>query len=366
MLEPGGAAEPGMKNLHGGDARIVSYEEISPLDIPEWDDLIGGYATKSLFHESSWLRFVEKSQGAKIRGLKLLDEQGAAVGYLTAAEVRKGFFRLLGSPLQGWTTNFMGPVVNHFDTEGFLQVLDRYCRARRVDYLELCSPVLPAPAMRRAAYELDPDSSFIVKIDDEASMWRRLQDKSCRYCIRRARRNGLRIERTTDPAVVHEYWARFENTFLRQGLRDVHGIGRTQALWDCLMPAGRLLALRVWHGDEVLAAGLFPYDERAIYLWGAASWVRAYSLYPNEFMQWNVLLFALEQGIPEYHMGSGAHYKKKFGGALVPFERWFKPFSALARVGRTALRHYIRAKQRVLGRLKLTLRSGVTEVGAAD
>jgi hypothetical protein len=77
-------------------------------------------------------------------------------------------------------------------------------------------------------------------------------------------------------------------------------------------------------------------------------------------MQWHVLLFALEKGIPEYHMGSGAHYKKKFGGDLVPFERWYRSFSTLACVGRTALKHYIRTKQRVLGRLKLTLRGGPT------
>lgn len=336
--------------------RISSYESISPLETPDWDARIRRYATKGLFHEQAWLRFLARSQGARIHGLRLVDGRGGELGYFCAAEVQRTIFRLLGSPLQGWTTNFMGPAVDQLHTESFLEVVEEYCRGRRVHYVELAGPALSGRAeLRRAGYELDLDSTFAVKIDDEPAMWRRLQDKSCRYCIRRARRNGLRVERTSDPACVEQYWRRLEDTLLRQGLVDPHGIQRVQALWDCLMPAGRLLALRVWSGDELLATGLFPFDERGIYFWGAASWVRAYALYPNEFLQWHVMLFALEKGIPEYHMWSGAHYKKKFGGELRPVERWFKAFSPLARVGRAALKRYVEAKRRGLGRLKRTL-----------
>jgi hypothetical protein len=343
-----------MKNETNG-RNIHGYEEISPFDTPEWDAIIDRYESKYLFHESCWLRFLERSQGVKIHGLKLLDSNGSVVGYFCDAQVRKGFFHLRGSPLQGWTTNFMGPIVNRLHAETFLKVLDTYCRARGVDYIEVSNPVLPGLAMRAAGYELDPDMTFLVTIDNESSMWDRLKSE-CRNRIRRGLKNGLRVERTTDPSFVHQYYAQLQEVFLRQGLIPTYSEHRVQALWDALMPARRLLALRVCRGDEVIATGVFPHDERAIYFWGGASWPSAYSLYPNELLHWHAMLFALERGIATYNMCGGGSFKPKFGGAQIVVERWFKALSPLARMGRWAFKHYFRTRQRVIGQLHRTFK----------
>lgn len=348
----------------GLEPLLQSYEEVSPLDTPGWDSMISGYSTKYLFHEACWLRFLERSQGVKIRGIRLLDREERTLGYFCAGEVRKGPFRLLGSPLQGWTTNFMGPVVNEVDAQSLLTAIDRYCRGHGVDYVELCNPALPPSAMRASGYELDPDSTFLVTIDNETEMWRRLSE-SCRYSVRRAMRNGLRVERTTDPAFIQQYYAQVKDVFLRQRLVPTYGPERVQFLWDSLMPAGRLLALRVWYRNEVVGSGLFPFDDRMIYFWGGASWVRAYPLHPNELLQWNVMLFALESGIPLYNMGGGGYFKEKFGGRKVAVERWFKPLSPLARAGRTAFKHYVRSRQRILGYVRQSF-SARGEPGIAE
>lgn len=336
--------------MYRGSA-IHAYEVIAPLEMPDWDGTIRGYATKYLFHESCWLRFLARSQKATIHGLKLLDGGGAVLGYFCAAAVRKGPFRLLGSPLQGWTTNFMGPLVDEIDGQSLLATLDRWCRGLGVDYFEMSNPALPASLMRAAGYELDPDVTFLVTIDEERAMWDRLKSE-CRNRIRRSLKNGLRVERTTDPALIHEYYAQLRDVFLRQGRVPTYGEDRVQALWDALTPAGKLLALRVLRGEKVIATGVFPHDERALYFWGGASWTSAYSLYPNELLHWNAMLFALERGIPAYNMCGGGSFKPKFGGRQVAVQRWFKASSALGRIGRTAFKHYVRARQRVLGRLK--------------
>lgn len=337
-----------------GNGRVYAQQAVAPLATPDWDAVARGYRSKYLFHERCWLRFLEQSQRATVRARKLLGDDGSALGYLCAAEVRKGPFRLLGSPLQGWTTNFMGPLVDDVDVESLLAALDRCCRDLGVDYFELSNPALPAAAMRAAGYELDADMTFLVPIDDEEAMWGRLKSE-CRNRVRRGTKNGLCVEPTTDPAFVGEYYAQLQDVFLRQGRVPTYGRERVQALWDCLMPEGKLLALRVRHGERLVATGLFPHDERAIYFWGGAAWTRDYSLYPNELLHWTAMRVALERGIPQYNMCGGGSFKPKFGGMPVVTERWFKALSPLARVGRLALKHYMSARQRALGRLRLTL-----------
>ena len=330
---------------------IHSYEAVSPLSIPDWDAITRRYGTKYLFHETSWLRFLQQSQRARLLGFKLLHGDGALAGYFCAGAVRKGPFRLLGSPLQGWTTNFMGPLVNDVDPHSLLNTLDRICRDLGVDYFELSNPGLPSSIMRQAGYELDADTTFLVTIDTESHMWARLKSE-CRNRIRRGLKNGLRVERTTDPAFVGEYYAQLRDVFLRQRRVPTYNQDRVRSLWECLMPAGKLLALRVCKEDTVVATGLFPHDERGIYFWGGASWTSAYSLYPNELLHWNAMLFALERGIPVYNMCGGGSFKPKFGGFPFATERWFKALSPLARVGRVALKNYFKARQRVLGELR--------------
>src|SRR5215510_6881264 len=328
---------------------LVGYDEISPLSLPDWDARIRLFESAFLFQEAAWLRFLEESQGVTVRGLRLRHSADAVAGYFCAAETRKGPFRLLGAPLQGWTTTFMGPIVNTLHADSFLTILEQYCGAHRVHYIELCNPILPAAAMQARGYECDPDVTFRVAIDNEDVMWQRLESKSCRHAIRRARSHGLRVEPTDDPAVVDEYYSQLQEVFQRQGLVPTYDHDRVRTLWNYLHPASRLLALQVWHHDEVIASGLFPFDDRGLYFWGGASRIRAYSLYPNELLQWHAMLFALERGIPHYYMGGGGTFKKKFGGVPVPVERWFKAFSPLARAGRIIFKQAFRTKQRLLG-----------------
>lgn len=330
---------------------VRASEPVSPLDMPDWDATVRAYGSKYLFHEACWLRFLERSQRARVHGWKLLDGQGAVLGYFSAATVRKGFFHLLGSPLQGWTTNFMGPLVNEVDAASALDVLERDWRALGVHYVELCNPALPSPVMRAAGFELDPDATEVVTLDNEAAMWGRLKGE-CRNRIRRGLKNGLQVERTQDPAFVREYYAQLQQVFLRQGLGPTYGEDRVRALWETLMPLGKLSALRVRHGDEVVATALFPHDERAVYFWGGACRPDAYGLYPNELLHWSAMLAALEAGIPSYNMCGSGGFKRKFGGTTLVTERWFKPLSPLATVGRLAFKRYVRARQWVSGRLR--------------
>jgi hypothetical protein len=327
----------------------LAFEPVRPLDDPAWDTAIGRFASKRVFHERAWLRFVARSQDATIRGARLVAPSGDIVGYFCAGEVQKGPLRLLGSPLQGWNTQLMGPIADQ-QPDAFLDGLEAYCDERGIDYVELCNPVLSRSSLERAGFTLDPDETLAVPIDDEGTMWGRLTSE-CRNRIRRARRGGLRVERVTDRSFIDTYHAQLRDVFARQALVPTYGPDRVAALWDELMPAGRLLALRVVHDGEVLASGLFPFDERMLFFWGGASWTRAYAAYPNELLHWHAMLFAAERAIPVYDMSGIGRFKAKFGGTAVAVQRWYRARTAMARIARPAYARYVRARQRVIGRL---------------
>ena len=102
-------------------SRSVRYE-LEPLTSEEqetWDARIAGYESAHLFHRRAWLDYLAESQGVQIRQWAIR-EAGRTVGYFCAGIFRKGPFRILGSPLKSWGTNFMGPVVNSdFSAEAF-------------------------------------------------------------------------------------------------------------------------------------------------------------------------------------------------------------------------------------------------------
>ncbi|HMH50454.1 MAG TPA: GNAT family N-acetyltransferase [Candidatus Acidoferrum sp.] len=327
----------------------LTFEELCPLEDPDWDGAIAKFASKHLFHERAWLRFLSRSQNARIHGTRLVGRDGGTVGYFVAGEVRKGPFRLLGSPLQGWSTPFMGPVTDEVP-DTFFGALDVYARALGVDYLEMSNPGLPASTMRDAGYDLDADQTFLVPVGGEAEMWGRLSSE-CRNRIRRAMRSGLRVESVTERTFVETYYAQLREVFARQALVPTYGIERVENLWDALMTAGKLLALRVTKGGETLACGLFPFDDRALFFWGGAAWTHAYADCPNELLHWRAMCVAAERAIPLYNMSGVGRFKAKFGGTAVTVERWYKTFTPLARLGRFAYQRYVGARQRMLGGL---------------
>ncbi len=60
-----------------------------------------------LFQTPEWLSFLNRSQKAVVV-FAALEEQSQVIGYCAALKVRKFGFKILGSPLPGWTTAYMG------------------------------------------------------------------------------------------------------------------------------------------------------------------------------------------------------------------------------------------------------------------
>ena len=313
----------------------LMFERI-PERPPEWDSAIRAFPGKTLFHETVWHEYLASIQPRGRIRYYALHSAGRVHGFFCALRTSKFGLPVLGSPLPGTGTNYMGPLADAEVSDAELgQSLVALARRERVAHLELASTVLDPECLERSGFNVHRSVTHLVPLGaTEAAAWAELRS-ACRNRIKKAEKLGLVAETTDDPRIVDHFMEQYAEVYGKQGMVLPFGIERPRALWKHLHGAGRLLPIWVKHEGEVIAAGLFPFDERAVYFWGAASWIRHQHLCPNELLHWTVMREAVRRAIPAYNMcGGTSQFKDKFGGSDIPYNHYSRsvvPFLSTAR-----------------------------------
>ena len=315
-----------------------------------WDSLIEHCAGKTVFHELAWHRHVLSIHpGAHFQYYEIRND-GRCVGYFCGLVLWKGPFRVMGSPLPGTGTNYMGPVFREkVDQPAVLRTILAECRRHFVAHIELASDTIADDAFLAAGLERHPGVTHFCPLPDTEEAGFASLRSTARNRIRKAEASGLVAEVTDDPSIIDHFYAQYREVYGNQGLAMPFGIDRPRSLFNELLPAGRLLPVWVRYGDEITASGLFPFDRHCIYFWGAVSWAKHRALSPNELLHWKVIQEAIRRGIPAYNMcGGKSQFKDKFGGSDIPYNHYSKSFVPLLGHART---YYKKAHHRLL-RLK--------------
>jgi hypothetical protein len=317
-----------------------------------WDDGISSHGAAYFYHGSGWIRFLQETQKALPLRFRIV-EQGKAVGYLAGLLVRKGPLTILGSPLSGWFTEYMGPIPDSgFDISAFLPAVDRWCRRHGVHQIEMGSPLLAEEAMRQAGYDVLAWKTFRVRLSaDETRMWSALEGKA-RNRIRKALSYGLRVEDCGDSAFAGEHFDMLLDVYAKQNRLPPQSADYFRSLLRNLAPYGQLFCLRVKQGERTVASGFFPHDRRRVYSLSTASRREDQHLCPNDLLHWTVMTLAGRMDLEEYRLGDnyripehGGHFKDKFNGEATPVLRFVKNYSLLAKYGRGAYKRLINARQ---------------------
>lgn len=302
--------------------RLERYK-VRPSD---WNELIKGFDSKTLFHETVWhdhiLSIHKKSEMLYFS----IYEGRNIIGYFCGLVVRKFIFKIMGSPLTGTGTNYMGPLVHPgIDQDKLIIAIDAMLKQNNIDYFEMCNDVLRSEVLEKNNYQLKNGKTHSVVIADNDNEAFSNLKSTCRNRIRKGIKNELKTEITDSPLIVDSFYQQYKEVYGKQGKSVPFGVKRVNSLYDNLYSTDRLLAVWVKKGETVVASGLFPYDEKAIYFWGAASWIRYHKFCPNELLHWEVIKFAVTKRLKEYNMcGGHSKFKDKFGGADVPYIKYFK------------------------------------------
>ncbi len=317
-------------------SNTYEIEPLPAIEIARWDDLIAPYANRTLFHRRTWLDYLEASQNISLRQWRVSDH-GRLVGYFCGGLLRKGPFKILGSPLRGWGTNFMGPVGDDsLSSPAFLAGLEKLAREQSLSMVELESRALDATALSADHYEPVTTATFVVDITPSNTelMWRRL-DSQRRSGILKAQRCGIVVEQAHDAAIADDFYDQYLEVMREKNLLPPYPRSRPKLLFHHLADAGLLIALRARNANgDVVATGLFPHDDTTLYFWGGASVSEGYKTNANEYLHWSAMTLGAERGLRSYDMCGNGLFKKKFGGQLLAVRRWSKCYSRTARWGR--------------------------------
>lgn len=320
----------------------------------DWDKTIEQFDSKTLFHEAAWLDHVQTIHPrGRIEYFQFRDD-GKAVGYFCGLRIRKLLVSIYGSPLGGTGTNYMGPIVNNdMDQSELIRGLMGLCATTGIMHFELSHDWLDPAVMERYGFAVHKGVTHVCPLPaDEESAWSQLKS-TCRNRIRKAEKNGLVVEMTDDPSIVDHYYSQLREVYGEQGMVLPFSKDRPRSLFEHLIPANRILPVWVKYQDMVVATGLFPYDARCVYFWGAASWPRYNHLCPNELLHWTAMRLAISRGIPLYNMcGGTSQFKDKFGGFDVPYNHYSWSSVPILRKARQIYRSWHFLKLKVLGQLR--------------
>jgi hypothetical protein len=289
-----------------------------PLAEVEWS-LLDQFEDRTFCQRRRWLEFIQQTQRGQIVVARL-DDAGTTVGYFTGIVVRRLGVSIMGSPLPGWTTPYLGfnlvPGLPRAEAVGAL--LPFVFRELGCLHLELADPFLTRSDVARFGFETQVGTTFMSDLRvDEDRLFSRM-DSSTRRAIRKSEKSGVMIEEASSDGFADEYYGHLIDVFAKQQLRPTYDLRRVDRLIRNVHPSGDLLLLRARGPDgRSIATGIFPGFNRQSHFWGNASLRESQILRPNEAIHWYAMRYWRSRGIVAHNWGGGGDYKAKYGGDRV-------------------------------------------------
>jgi CelD/BcsL family acetyltransferase involved in cellulose biosynthesis len=325
------------------------------ITTPEWEQCTKDLTDRTVFQSSAWMSFLVETQRGEPIFAALMNDNAVA-GYFCGMVVRKFGIPMLGSPMPGWTTAYMGTnLFNGIPRQFALQAITRFAfRELGCVHVEMMDRRLTPEDARELGFRTRLFDGFEIDITQSEAALMANMEGSCRRNIRKAVRCELRIRECEDDSFVDHYCAQLADVFAKDGLVPTYGKKRVRALMHYLLPEGKVLPLQAIDPEgNCIASMLTVASNDTAFLWGSTSWRRFQYLRPNELLMWASIQHWRARGIRKLDMGGGGEYKRKYGGyeISVPWLRVSK-YAGLESLRATAVQA-VRLQQRVRGFSKL-------------
>lgn len=269
-----------------------------------------------IMQDPAWVRFISASQDAEPVYLRI-SADGVFCGTFTGAIVRKFGIKILGSPMEGWTTPFMGfRLAFPVDRNRLVDALRPFAFSKLgVDYIEIVDNQMVYSPSDKKSHQLF-NFTYLVDLTRSESELFASFTSACRRCIRKARKSSVIIEQVEpdDPDFAEEYYSMLVDVFAKQSLKPTYPKERVKTLLSSLAGTDALLLIRARHPEtrETIAAGIFPAGGTTMHFWGGSSWRSHQHLRPNELVMWTAMLHWKSRGMTTFDLGGGSEYKLKY------------------------------------------------------
>lgn len=319
----------------------------------EWDHLVAAMPYRTVYHSLGWLSAVESVFGPRLRMVKAL-RGDHCVGIWPWLEVRKGPLRVIGSPLPGWATAYLGPLLvdRSYGTEALAAMIRSPFLGRPA--FMMCRTVDHGGEVDLTPYGFALSGRFeTCLIDlrrDPDAIWGGLKSE-CRTRIRKAQKSGVTVHVESDDSYIDDHWRITEGVFARSHIRppfpreflvEVH----------CRLFPERLCAMSAIYQGRRIAMLLIPHDDRTAMYWAGGGLDEFLSLCPNNLIHWEALQECRRRGVGMYDFisskGGPGRFKKTFGpDTVVSATHWEHSGSWVVSVLRRVYERRIRSRRRI-------------------
>jgi lipid II:glycine glycyltransferase (peptidoglycan interpeptide bridge formation enzyme) len=260
----------------------------------QWQDLVESHPERTVFHHSKWIELLTKQYRLRLH-IPAVEEGGEIVAAVPFLETRTpwGLRKLISLPF----TDCM-------------RVLSREERA--LDFMREGLKSQPwddyKSVVLRTDKPLDGFPTASAWVRHEMSTARPVVEiyadfpPSVRRNLRKADRSGLRFERRTDAAALESFYRLHLATRKKRGL-PIQPKSFFRRLRELVLRCNLGFIGIVSKNNEAIAAGVFlTYNKTLTYKYGASQ-QRCLGWRPNDFMFYNVIRLAGEEGYERLDFG---------------------------------------------------------------
>ncbi len=339
-------------------AILMHFEQLN-ITIQEWERRTKDCPDRTVFQSAAWLSFLLKTQhGEPVFGA-LMDGRDI-VGYFCGMVVSKFGIRILGSPMPGWTTAYMGSnVVSGISRRLVLDAISRFAfRELGCVHLEMMDRRVTVEDARAGNFRVRPFTGFEIDLTQSEDTLKGNMSGACRTNLRKALRSGLQVRQCCDAGFADHYYSQLQDVFAKRNLVPTYNRERVQELIRCLLPEGKILLLQALDTEgQCIASMITVASNDTAFLWGSASWRQFQIMRPNELLMWSSMKYWKSHGIRRFDMGGAGDYKRKYGGyeISVPWVRVSK-YAGLDGLRATAAQ-IVKLQQRLRGFSKAPFRA---------
>ena len=216
---------------------------------------------------------------------------------------------------------------------GYIQIRDLQIREEREEWTSEWHHAL----LDKEGVHYTPRYTFLLNVQKtEEELWDGLHYKSCKYCINKAKKNGLTtkiVDKEEDiESFVNQHHKHIQDMLHRKKTSGLPSQRRENLLTLCraLFP-NHVLMLQVigkdTDGNEVVMSScIFAYGKAGSSFFTSASYQKYMRYCPNELMVWEAMRVLRAKSAGIIDLGGIADYKKKFGPvyAMIPMMTFSK------------------------------------------
>jgi len=278
------------------------------------------FIDKRIFTTLPWIKFIAEDQKAEPVFVRIT-KNGIFRGYFTGLMIKKFGVKILGSPLKGWSTSFMGfDTFNKLEKTKILPEFVKYAfRCLKCHYIELIDRDISIEEAKKtgiAFYKIDSLELDISKTEDE--IFKNFKTDARNFCRQFTRKGAKIVKCTPNDSFAEEFLKQLQDVFSKQKLSPNWSLNKIRRLLRNLLVEDMILCLNALDpSGKSIATGIFPGYNKEFYFWGGASY-RNFQFYrPNEAIQWYAIKHWKNTGAICYNMVGVRDYKKKFGPSKI-------------------------------------------------